>query len=69
MEVPFQIELGAPSVRRIAAIIHVYHTELLPKIMNYDIHCSILTSSSFTQLFNEMEDIRCNPFHVIEVSV
>jgi O-antigen biosynthesis protein len=35
MEVPFQIELGAPSVRRIAAIIHVYHTELLPKIMNY----------------------------------
>ena len=33
-----------------------------------DIHCSIFTSSSFTQLFNEMEDIRCNPFHVIEVS-
>src|SRR3984893_2733319 len=35
MEVPFQIELGAPSVRRIAAIIHVYHTNILPKIVEY----------------------------------
>jgi O-antigen biosynthesis protein len=35
LEVPFQIELGTPPVRRIAAIIHVYYTELFPKIMEY----------------------------------
>ncbi|MGB6177408.1 MAG: rhamnan synthesis F family protein [Methylocella sp.] len=35
LEVPFQIELGAPPVRRVAAIIHVYYTELFPKIVKY----------------------------------
>jgi O-antigen biosynthesis protein len=35
MEVPFQIELSAPPVRRIAAIIHMYYTEVLPKIVEY----------------------------------
>jgi lipopolysaccharide biosynthesis protein len=35
MEVPFQIELSTPPVRRIAAIIHVYYAELLPKIMGH----------------------------------
>jgi O-antigen biosynthesis protein len=35
MEVPFQIELSAPPVCRIAAIIHVYYIEALPKIVEY----------------------------------
>jgi lipopolysaccharide biosynthesis protein len=35
MEVPFQIELSAPPVCRIAAIIHVYYKEVLPKIVEY----------------------------------
>ena len=35
LEVPFQIELNTPPVRRIAAIIHVYYTDLFPKIVQY----------------------------------
>src|ERR1700730_11566249 len=35
MEVPFQIELRAPPVGRIAAIIHMYYTNVLPKIVEY----------------------------------
>jgi hypothetical protein len=34
LEVPFKIEVSTP-VRRIAAIIHVYYTELFPTIMGY----------------------------------
>jgi len=35
LEVPFKTELSTPPVRRIAAIIHVYYTELFPKIVEY----------------------------------
>src|ERR1019366_2545585 len=36
LEVPFQIEHDTtPSPQRIAAIIHVYYIEILPKILNY----------------------------------
>ncbi|MGH6868376.1 MAG: rhamnan synthesis F family protein [Methylocella sp.] len=35
MEVPFEVQLASPPFRRVAAIIHVYYTELLSAILNH----------------------------------
>ncbi|MGI0084695.1 MAG: rhamnan synthesis F family protein, partial [Nitrososphaerales archaeon] len=35
MEVPFEVQLATPPVRRVAAIIHVYYTELLSTILSH----------------------------------
>jgi O-antigen biosynthesis protein len=35
MEVPFQFDLSTVAMNRVAAIIHVYYPDLLPKILSY----------------------------------